>query len=437
MTRKLVNQFSRMYYQSKLSNGICLLTIPVEHTKAVTILILFPAGSRYEEASSSGASHFIEHMMFKGTIKRPSNLALARELDSIGAQYNAFTSKDHTGYWIKTVKEKLSVGLDILSDMLFNSVFDKGEFEREKGVVSEEIKMYKENPLLYISDFFDSIVYKGHALGRLISGSVSEINRISKGKLLHYKEKFYQPSQMVIAIAGDIRKVDALNLVKQYFYSYQGKKQKSAYVPWKSRRTSLNQRVSILYRHIDQAQIALGGFSYPYQHPRSEALALLLVILGGNMSSRLFSEVRVKQGLAYFVKADVSTYSDVGNYSIRTGVDKNRTKEAIAVILNELKKIQKFGVSEEELKRAKDYFKGTLKLSLEDSANLVSWYGEQVLLGKTVLSPWGKLKKIHQVTRKDIHSVARSVLNPQELYLALIGPFKNKKSFLYVLEKGV
>lgn len=425
-----------MYYQSKLSNGIRLLTIPAKNTKAVTILVLFPVGSRYEKTSLSGASHFIEHMLFKGTVKRPNNFAIAKELDSIGAQYNAFTAKDHTGYWIKTIKEKLPVGLDILADMLFNSIFDHGEFSREKSVISEEIKMYNENPLLYIDDFFDYIIYRGHSLGRLISGSISTVNKISRAKLLHYKEQFYQPSNMVIAITGNVKKADTVKLVKQYFSSYQGKKQKKDYIQFKRRRTTLSQRVGILHRQVDQVQVALGSFSYPYQHRRSEALILLLIILGGNMSSRLFSEVRVKRGLAYFVKTDVSVYYDIGNYSIRVGVDKSKTKQAIVVILNELKKIQKFGVEKEEINRAKDYFKGTLKLSLEDSANLASWYGKQVLAGKKVLSASEKLRKIRQVTQKDIQTVARSVLKPQALYLALIGPFKNKKPFLHILQKG-
>ncbi|MDA2922354.1 insulinase family protein [Patescibacteria group bacterium AH-259-L07] len=445
-----------MFYQSKLSNGIRLLTIPAKNTKAVTILVLLPVGSRHEAMPLLGASHFIEHMMFKGTVKRKNNLAIAKELDALGAHYNAFTAKDHTGYWIKTIREKTDVALDILSDMLFNSVFDKGEFEREKGVISEEIKMYKENPLLYIMDAFDTLLYKQHPLGKVISGSVSTVSRMNRTKLLAYKERFYTPSNMVVAICGDVKKSEVVKLIGKYFSSYcerseqqgsakhgsskgvqKGVQKKYTPIPFKKQNVSLHQRVSILFKQVDQVQVALGGFAYPYQHRLREALALLLIILGGNMSSRLFSEVRVKRGLAYFVKADAGAYSDIGSYSIRAGVDKDKTREAVAVILDELKKVRKYGVSEEELKRAKDYFKGTIKLSLEDSANLVSWYANQVLLGKKILSPTEKLRKIQHVEKGDISKVARAVLKPQTMCLALIGPFKNKKPFLHLLQKSI
>lgn len=426
-----------MMHQSKLSNGIRLLTIPVKNTKAVSILILLPAGSRYETAPLWGASHFIEHMMFKGTAKRKNNLAIARELDALGAQYNAFTAKDHTGYWIKIIKDKIDVALDILSDMLFNSVFDEKEFEREKGVIFEEIKMYTENPLLHITDFFDSILYKGHALGKVISGSSFSVSNMARAKLLHYKERFYQPAHMVIAISGDIKKSETVRVVEKYFCTYHGKKQKNVYSPFKKSDTQLLQRVGICFKQVDQVQIALGGLAYPYQHPLREALTLLLIILGGNMSSRLFSEIRVKRGLAYFIKAGSEAYADIGSYRISAGVDKKKALETIRVILDELQTIQKYGVSEEELKRAKDYFKGTLKLSLEDSASLVSWYADQVLLGKRILSPLEKLQRMQRVKKSDIRKVARAVLKSRTVYLALIGPFKNKKPFLRLLEKGI
>ena len=169
-----------MYYQTKLVNGIRLLVMPIKSTKAITVLILLPVGSRYEAKSLNGVSHFIEHMMFKGTKRRPSSLAVAKELDRIGAEYNAFTSQDMTGYWIKTISDKIEVGFDVLSDMLFNSLFDKQEFEREKGVILEEIKMYQENPLFYIDDFFHQICYDQHPLGRLITGPIETIKKLKR-----------------------------------------------------------------------------------------------------------------------------------------------------------------------------------------------------------------------------------------------------------------
>lgn len=426
-----------MYYKSILSNGVRLLTVPAKNTKAVTVLVLLPVGSRYESLSLTGASHFIEHMIFKGTRQRPSNLAIAKELDGIGAEYNAFTGKEYTGYWIKTIKEKMNVGFDVLSDIIFNSVFDMGEFQREKGVILQEIKMYQENPLLYISDFFDHILYGKHPLGKLISGPMNAIKKMSRKNLLSYKEKFYQPSQMLIAVCGNIRKPEIVDSVEKYFGGHKGARKKSKYLAFKKTSAQLKHRVGILFKNVDQVQIALGGFAYPYNHRQIEVLDLLLIILGGNMSSRLFTEVRVKRGLAYFVRTYSETYKDTGAYVIRAGVDKEKVLETLKVILHELEKIKKNGVSVGELRRAKDYFNGILKLSIEDSANLVGWYAKQLLMTNKIISPKQKLQKIKRVTCKDIQGVARQLFFKQGLNLGLIGPFRNKNPFLRILQKSI
>ena len=426
-----------MYSQIKLINGIRLLVMPIKSTKAITVLVLLPVGSRYETKALNGVSHFIEHMMFKGTKRRPSSLAVAKELDRIGAEYNAFTGQDTTGYWIKTISEKIEVGFDVLSDMLFNSLFDQHEFEQEKGVILEEIKMYQENPLLYIDDFFHQIFYGQHPLGRLITGPIETIKKLKRVNLLNYKEKFYQPDQMIIAVAGNINKAGAIRLVKKYFSPYQNKRIKNKYVSFKKTKSLLGHRVGILFKEIEQTQIALGGFAYPYNHRDLEPLLLLLIILGGNMSSRLFTEVRVKRGLVYFIKADASIYQDIGNYVIRAGVDKDKALETLKVILNEIKKIKEKVVTNEELARAKDYFQGTMKLSLEDSANIAGWHAKQLLLTNQIISPQEKLRRVRKVNQQDIQRVVNYLFVKQGLKLALIGPFKNKKPFLRVLKKGV
>ncbi len=414
-----------------------MITIPIKNTKAVTVLTLLPVGSRYETKELNGASHFIEHMLFKGTRLRPSNLAIAKELDKIGAQYNAFTGKDHTGYWVKVVREKMEVAFDVLSDVLFNSLFEPGEFQREKGVIVEEIKMYEENPLFHIENLFEKTLYANHPLGWLISGPASTVKKITRKKLLDYKEKFYQPSQMIVVVAGDVKKSQITRLIKKYFGSYSGQKRTNQYLPFKKTVKGIRHKVSILFRETKQVQIALGGLAYSYTHQKIEAASLLAIILGGNMSSRLFTEVRVKRGLAYFIRAGIDIYQDTGNYLIRAGVDKTKAIEAIKVILDELKKIKKDGVTDEELRRAKDYIKGTFNLSLEGSSNLASWYGKQALLIGKILSPREKLARIKKVSRSDIQKVVDYFFAKQGLNLALIGPFRHNKPFLRVLEKGV
>lgn len=402
-------------------------------------MVLLPVGSRYESRQLNGASHFIEHMMFKGTRKRPNTLAIAKELDGIGALYNAFTGKDHTGYWIKSAKEKLEIILDILADMLFNSVFDKREFQREKGVILEEIKMYQENPLLYIDQLFEELLFQGQALGRSVSGRLANVRRMRYKHLFGYKKLFYRPGQMIVVIAGGVEKHQAVKLVKKFFLQYQDKKRKRIkYKPFIKRKSEDDFRLKIFYKKdLKQAQVALGGFAYPYNHPRLEAATLLSIILGGNMSSRLFIEVRERRGLAYSVRADLDKYQDVGSYVIQAGVDKEKVPEAIKVILDELKKVRKNGVTKEELSRAKDYLKGIVKISLENSGSLANWYGSQALFADKIVSPTQRLKKIKKVTRRQIREVIQDFFQKQTLKLALIGPFRDKRFLLRILKGGV
>ena len=425
-----------MYSEKVFSNGLKLITAPAQNTKTVTVLLLLPAGSRYESKGLYGSSHFIEHLMFKGTSQRPSSLAIAKELDKIGAQFNAFTSKDHTGYWVKTTADKVNVSFDIISDMLFHSLFHVAEFEQERNVILEEIKMYEENPLLYIDEFFEETIYHNHMLGKPISGRSTDIKKMSLKKLIDYKDRFYQPNQMVMAVAGNIDKSQIIKLCQKYFANNSGKKRKNKYDVFRAKEKK-NYRVQILTRDVQQAQIALGGLSFPYGHSQTETLILLSIILGGNMSSRLFGEVRVKRGLAYFVKTELNPYQDVGSYTIRAGVDKEKVPLTLKVILAELKKIKKYGVSKEELKRAKDYFQGVMLLSLEDSSTLSSWYARQSLFLKQIITPQQRLKRVKAVKTEDIKSLANRLFKKNSFNLAVIGPFKSSSPFLRVLREGI
>lgn len=422
-----------MYYQTKLSHGLKLVIIPKKNSKTVTTLVLLPVGSRYEPLHLHGASHFIEHMMFKGTKKRPSSLAIAQELDGIGADYNAFTGKDHTGYWIKTVNNKIEIAMDVLSDMLFNSLFQPKEFYQEKGVILEEIKMYQENPLFYINDLFENTLYKNHSLGQLISGQSSDVRKISRRELLEYKKNFYQPDKMVVAVSGGVEELQIVNLMKKYFSQYCGSRKQNSFKIFDPEESKPKNRIKILFKDLKQVQIALGGLAYHYTHPRMEALRLLSVILGGNMSSRLFTEIRVKRGLAYAINTDLNIYQDTGNYGVFAGVDKNKILEAIEVILNELKKIKEEGVTREELVRAKDYIEGSTRLYLEDSANLAKWYAKQILLIGKVFTPKERLEEMRKIKRKDIQDVAQDIF--KNINISLIGPVKDKNVFLRLFKK--
>lgn len=445
-----------MYQLLRFSSGLKLITAPVSGTEAVTVLILLPVGSRYENKNLNGVSHFIEHMMFKGTKKRPSNLAIAKELDAIGAEYNAFTGKDLTGYWVKLDKNYLEIGLEILADIFFNSLFDKDEFEREKGVILEEIKMYEDNPLFYIETLFEQTLYGEHPLGWPIAGEMKNIKKLSHAELLDFKNKYYQVNRTLITVAGNIKAGIIKKLVAKFFKSTANYKSNTSFTPKQARygagiqitnkkfgfqkflkRKQENLNFKILTKDVQQVQLALGFPAYSYFHPKLEALILLSIILGGNMSSRLFTEVRVKRGLAYFIKADLSVYQDAGDFVIRAGLDKDKTEEAIKVILDELKKIRDKGVSSEELNRAKTFCEGKLSLELEDSASLASWYGKRLLLTGKILTPEQRLAKIKKVRVSDIQAVVREIIQSKSINLALIGPSLSRSSILSVLRGGL
>ena len=309
-----------MVLNKRFKNGIKLLAIPTKGTEAVSVLVLVRVGSRYEKKSLNGASHFIEHMFFKGTEKRPDNLSIARVLDGVGAEYNAFTAKDHTGYWIKVDKNKLEIALDVLSDIIFNSVFEKKSFAKEKGVIMEEIKMYEDNPMTYIDDLFDQNIYRATSLGRSIGGKIKNIKKIQREDILKFKNTYYQAKNLEIILAGRINK-KTINLVKKYFGNHQSsqKHKIEKFEKVKSRNLTFRQKINIVYRDVKQAQLIIGFPAYSYFHKSINALSLLGIILGGNMSSRLFSEVRVKRGLAYYIKPGHSAKEHTGDLSIKSG----------------------------------------------------------------------------------------------------------------------
>lgn len=417
-----------MFQKTILNNGLRLITAPLRETGAVTVLVLFKVGSRYEKKEINGVSHFIEHMIFKGTKKRPTALAISRELDGIGAEYNAFTSRDHTGYFIKVNHEKIESVLEIFSDMLFNSKFEEKEIEREKGVICEEIRMYEDNPIMYIDDLFEQTLFGEHPLGRKISGTVETVKSFNRKIILEYLGNYYQPNNIVLGLAGKFGDGE-VNLVKKYF-GLAGVKIKPVFQKFDvTIKRSKKPKLKIQFKETEQVQLALGFPGFSYFDPKIYPLLLLSMILGGYMSSRLFVAIREKRGLCYFIKSSVNIYEDTGNLMIQAGLDKTRITAAIEAIFEELDKIIKRGVTTEELQRAKECVKGRLILALEDSAHVAEWYAKQELLTDEILTPEEKLRKIFAVTAGDIKKVAKEVMQKKYLSMALIGPFRDESPF--------
>ncbi len=421
-----------MYQKTKLKNGLTLITAPLKETKAVTVLILLPVGSRYETKQINGVSHFIEHLMFKGTVKRPTSLDITKELDSVGAEYNAFTSKDHTGYYIKVSAERIELAFDILSDMLFNSVFAQTQIDKERGVIIEEINMYNDNPLIYLGALFEQTVFGDHPLGRLISGPKEVIKKVSRRQILAYQQRFYRPSNMVLTVAGNFDRTKVKKLTEKYFGKNQAKKIKNGFKPLSFKQQAL--QVKLLYKNTEQVQLGLGFPALKLSDPKIFALYILAVILGGNMSSRLFITVREKHSLAYYIKSDIGSFQDTGYFLVQSGLDRRRLHQAINLIMVELKKVRDEGISDKELKSAKEFLKGKLVLELEDSENIADWYGKQFLLLNRIYTPAQRLKKILAVTRRDVEKIANQIFNDKNLNLALIGPFKNAGEFKKLLK---
>ncbi|MEW6610928.1 MAG: pitrilysin family protein [Patescibacteria group bacterium] len=419
-----------MVHKSLLPNGTTVLFCPLRETEAVTVLVLVKVGSRYETKEVVGVSHFIEHMMFKGTRRRPSSLALTKELDSVGAEFNAYTSKDHTGYYVKAVKEQLPLALDILSDMLHHSLFKGDELDRERGVIIEEIKMYEDNPLMSLGDVFEGSMYGDHPLGWHIAGTIPMMKSLSREEVMRYLHAQYHPDRTLVVVAGNYAP-SVRRLVRKYF----GRRGECGAVhEYRQAPEKIREGVFIKEKDTKQVHLGFGTRGYPLGHPDAEAATLLSIIMGGTMSSRLFISVRERKGLCYYIRAGLNAYEDTGNFGIFAGVDLKRVELALKTIISELQSARRKGFTREELRRAKEYIRGKVTLDLEDSESIAEWYGKQYFFLKELQTPHEKLERYLKVTMDDIKRVAKQLLDHRRYTLALIGPLKDAKPFTKIIK---
>ena len=419
-----------VYDKETLKNGLRLLTIPMPGVASVTLLLMVGAGSRYEEKEINGLSHFLEHMAFKGTKKRPTALDIATLIDGIGGEFNAFTSKDHTGYYIKAASKHLPLVFDVLSDMMLHSKFDPAEIEREKGVIIEEINMYEDMPIRKISDLYENLLYGNTKLGRDIAGIPDVIRSIKRDDFLSYLNRFYSPANTIVTVSGGIDG-DLREMTAKYLGLWQNKKTER---PEKA--GDEQKKPALLLRHKDtqQAHLCIGVRSYSLTNPDRYKLGLLTNILGGGMSSRLFIEVRERRGLAYYVRSSNEMYTDVGNFVTQAGVDTKRIDDAIKVILGEFSRIREEPIKAEELKKAKENLKGKLILDLEDSRNVAGLFASAELLEDKVRTPEEIMKNVDKVTAEEVMETARNIFKEQTLNLAIIGPYKEEERLKKLLK---
>lgn len=416
--------------RTTLPSGLRLITAPLPNTRAVTVLFLVGVGSRYEEPDLNGISHFLEHMLFKGTKKRPTTLDIAKSLDAVGASYNAFTSEEHTGFFVRASAEHFNLALEVLFDMLYGSIFKPEEIAKEKGVIAEEINMYQDNPQSYIGEVAKKLFYGNHPLGREVTGKKETILKFERKDFLRHRERFYHPSNTIIAVAGGKNKNSWESNIEDFFQKMTAQKKAN----FQKVKTVQNKpKVLCHYKKTDQAHLILGFRTIPRKDARRPILKVLNNLLGENMSSRLFTEVRERRGLAYYVSSEMADFQDTGVLGVAAGVDIARVEEAVKVILAEFQKLKTAAVATEEILKAQENLKGRLFLGLEESFAVADFLAEEELFLGKIESPEDLVKKYQAVTSEEIKNFAKEFFQPKNLNLAMIGPFKNIDNFQKIL----
>ncbi len=410
-----------------------MITIPMPSFASATVLILVGTGSRYESKKINGISHFLEHMVYKGTKRRPGPIDIPSEIEGIGGSWNAFTAKDHTGFYIKAANTHLEQMFDILSDVLQNSLLKEEEIEKEKGVIIEEIHMYEDMPIQKVSEVYDDLMYGDTPLGWDIAGTPEIVKSFNRDTFVGYWSRQYVPSNMVVVVAGGIENatmhnVTILQLAEKYFG---GLMDRPASKALGAKIVQNGPRVLIIRKKTEQAHMCLGVPAYKLSHPDRYNLALMAAVLGGGASSRLFEEIREKRGYAYYCRAANDQYIDVGHFVSQSGLVLTKIDDAIKVILEQFHLLAngKRRVGKKELSRAKELLKGHLILSLEDSKNVAGHYGTDTLIEGKIRTPEETIKEIDKVKAEDIERVAADLFKTERLNLAIIGPFEDKARF--------
>jgi len=418
-----------VFQRETLDNGLRVLTADLPYAQSVSVLVMLAAGSRYETEETAGIAHFSEHMFFKGTEKRPSAKEIAGAIDAIGGEFNAFTGKEYTAYYVKCAAEHRDVALDVLVDMLRNARFEEEEIEREKGVIVEEMNMYYDTPRDFIGSVYERLLWGGQPLGRDIIGNKETVRGATRDTFMGYLDRWYKPSRMVLGVAGRIGDgllERAQELLGDLPAGETGEPETTT--------PHGNGRVSVHTKQSEQAHVSLGVHSLPLDHPDRYAIQLLATMLGGGMSSRLFSEVRERRGLAYYVYGLNHSYTDAGTLYSQAGVDIARIDDAVATIAGELRKIANEPLPAEELEKARNFAKGRFVLQLESPQGLMLFGLRKEVLERRLPDPDEILRGLDAVTSDDVARVASELITADRLRLAVIGPFDDASRFEPLLD---
>ncbi len=420
----------RFYRKTTLPNGLRIVSSRMNHVHSASISFLFGTGSRDEVDEQAGIAHFIEHMLFKGTERRPDPVMITMEIEEVGGMINAATGRESTSYWAKIPADHLERAFDVLSDIVRNSTLPDDEIEKERFVVIEEIRGVQDTPDDLVHDLVDELVWKGQAVGRPILGIESTISAVSGDNMRHFLRHHYTPDQLVIAAAG---RVNHDRLVEMAEKAFGDMTPNGHHLDEPARICSDGPRVHLVDRNTEQAHLCIGHPAIAYTDPRRYTQAMIDSVLSSGMSSRLFQEIRERRGLVYAVYGYFRQYTDVGQGVIYAGTDLERVDETIGAIVGEIGKLRDFKVSDEELHRNKELSKGRIVMGLEDSRAVASWIGGQELTFGEIKTPREVMDLIDQVRAEDMLDLARELYSTERLNLVLIGPYQNEDRFRALL----
>jgi predicted Zn-dependent peptidase len=414
------------FNKTTLNNGLRIITVPMTDNPSVTVLVMVEAGSKYEDQKNNGLSHFLEHMVFKGTPKRPKAIDISKELDSIGSHYNAFTSQEFTGYYAKADARHLDKIIDVVSDMYNNPLFEEEEIKKEKGVIVEEIRMYKDLPQQNVQNIFMELLYGNTPAGWNIAGTEENVKSFTRDQFTKYRSEHYLASSTIVIVSGSFDEKETINKIKHAFSTIG--------IGPKSPKLAVQdlQKIPMIkteFKETDQTHLVIGVRTFPIKDKRIPAMSVLSTILGRGMSSRLFSKMRDQLGICYYVRTEHNPFTDHGFLSISAGVDNSRVKEAVIGIMEECERLKVEVISDEEIKKAKDYIAGTTMLELETSDARAEYCGYQELMKKVIDLPSNIIEKVNKVTAKEVMDLARDIFVNEGLNMAMIGRSKDGEEF--------
>jgi predicted Zn-dependent peptidase len=417
------------YSKRRFANGLRLLTSPMAHTRSVAISIYVGAGSRYETPTEAGVSHFLEHLCFKGTAKRPEAQLISEAIDGVGGIINAATDREYTVFYAKVAAPHMELALDVLCDLVQAPLLDQVELDKERKVVLEELASVADSPGQQVDLLLDELLWPDQPLGWDVAGTKESVTGLTRAMVADYVRRQYVPNNMVVSIAGNVAEDEVAALLE----SRLGAMAQGSPDPWFPAKDGQSEvRCQLKFKRTEQTHVALGLHALSLGHPDRNTLDLISVLFGESMSSRLFVELRERQGLCYDVNSYVTHFKDAGSFGIYAAVDPSNGPKAVEALMGELRRLAD-GIPEEELHKARELAKGRLLLRLEDTRAVSGWLGGQEMLMGEILTPEDVVARLDAVTPADMTRVARDLLRPEKLSLAVVGPHRSEKRFLPLL----